>query len=252
MRRVQYSEGRFRYHRPMAQHRGWWVVVFPILVACGGAQGEPVASLPLTPRPVPVFPGLDITDAVALGMVDGSGTAQLTVVAAIDFECPHCVRMQGPIDELVREYGGRVRFVYKNFVLPQHPNAIAIHRAGCAAGKQGKFRAFADAVRTVLRDRALSPEQIEQAAKNGSLEDLIRRPGPDLVEIARGIGLEMSAFEADRNGAWCQAFLARDHDELERLDIDALPTFFVGTRRSNAGSKDELRAAIDAVLADAR
>jgi hypothetical protein len=62
----------------------------------------------------------------------------------------------------------------------------------------------------------------------------------------------MSAFEADRNGAWCQAFLARDHDELERLNVYMLPTFFLGTRRSNAGSKDELRAVIDAVLADAR
>jgi hypothetical protein len=94
----------------------------------------------------------------------------------------------------------------------------------------------------VLRDRALTPEQIEQAAKNGSLEGLILHPGPDLVEIARGIGLEMSAFEADRNGAWCQAFLARDHDELERLDLEMLPTFYLGTRRSNAGSKEELRS----------
>jgi hypothetical protein len=46
--------------------------------------------------------------------------------------------------------------------------------------------------------------------------------------------------------------LARDHDELERLDVEMLPTFFIGTRRSNAGSKEELRAAIDAVLAEAR
>jgi predicted DsbA family dithiol-disulfide isomerase len=160
--------------------------------------------------------------------------------------------MQGPIDELVREYGGKVRFVYKNFVLPQHPNAIHIHRAGCAAGKQGKFRAFADAVRAKLAHPERLIEQMAQAAENGSLEELLRQANPDLAEIARGIGLEMSAFEADRNGAWCQAFLARDHDELERIDVDAIPTFFVGTRRSNAGSKEDLRAAIDAVLADPR
>jgi protein-disulfide isomerase len=137
----------------MAQRCRWWVVVFPILVACGGAQGEPAAPRAGAPRPVPVFPGLDITDAVALGMVDGPSTAQLTVVEAIDFECVHCMQIQGPVDELVREYGGRVRFVYKNFVLNHHTDAI--HRAGCAASKQGKFRAFADAVRAQVVERAL-------------------------------------------------------------------------------------------------
>lgn len=220
------------------------------LAACGGAHGEPAEPRAGAPRPVPVSAGLDITDAVALGMVDGPATAQLTVVAAIDFECPHCVRMQGPIDELVREYGGRVRFVYKNFVLPQHMDDL--HRAGCAAGKQGKFRAFADAVRAKLASRRPAIEELEEAARNGTLEEVLYRGGPDVVEIARGIGLDMSAFEADRDGAWCRAFLAREHDEFERLAVEALPMFFIATRRSNAGSKEELRAAIDAALADAR
>jgi hypothetical protein len=79
-------------------------------------------------------------------MVDGPSTAQLTVVAAFDFACPHCTRMQGPLDELVRAYRGRARVVYKAFVL-RRESSEAAHLAACAAGKQGKFRAFADALR---------------------------------------------------------------------------------------------------------
>jgi len=219
------------------------------VAACGGARTE--ATAPAL-RPVPVFPGLDIRDAVALGMVDGPSTAQLTVVEAIDFACPHCDMMQGPIDDLVREYGGRVRVVYKHYVLPRHSDAA--HLAACAAGKQGKFRAFADALRAERARHALSNEQIMQAVKEGGAEALQRliSAEPDVVALARGVGLDVAAFDAERSGAWCRAFLDRDHGEIEKIDIDHLPMFFIADKRADPLTKDALRAAIDAGLAAAR
>jgi hypothetical protein len=219
------------------------------IAACGGARPESTAP---ARRTVPVFPGLDIRDAVALGMVDGPSTAQLTVVEAIDFACPHCDMMQGPIDELVREYGGRIRVVYKHYVLPRHSDAA--HLAACAAGKQGKFRAFADALRAERTRHALSNEQIVQAIQEGGAEALqrITSAEPDMVALARGIGLDVAAFDAERGGAWCRAFLDRDHGEIDKIDIDHLPMFFIADKRADPLTKEALRAAIDAALAAAR
>ena len=216
---------------------------------CGGARPE--ATTPAL-RALPVYPGLDIADAVALGMADGPSTAQLTVVEAIDFACPHCDRMQGPIDELVREYGGKVRVVYKHYVLPRHSDAA--HLASCAAGKQGKFRAFADALRAERARTELTEEQIMKAIREGGAEALQRvmSQEPDLAALARGIGLDMAKFDAERSGAGCRAFLDRDHREIDQTDIDHLPMFFLVDQRADPMTKDALRAAIDAALAKAR
>jgi protein-disulfide isomerase len=222
------------------------VLVLAVVAACGGARTEAAAP---ARRQVPVFPGLDITDAVALGMVDGASTAQLTVVEAIDFACPHCERMQGPLDELVREYGGRVRVVYKNCVLPQHSGAA--HLAACAAGKQGKYRAFADALRAERARHAMTEEQIVQALREGGAAavERVMNPEVDLAALARDIGLDTAAFDAERSGAWCRAFLDRDQAEMDKLGIDHLPMFFIADKRADPMTKEALRAAIDAGLA---
>jgi hypothetical protein len=70
---------RLLYNRPVTHLAGSLAFVFVLagVIGCGGA---PAPVKPPAPRPVPVFPGLDIADAVALGMVDGPNTAQLTVV----------------------------------------------------------------------------------------------------------------------------------------------------------------------------
>jgi protein-disulfide isomerase len=219
------------------------------LVACGGARPDAAAprATGAPPSTALVFPGIDITESVALGMVDGPSTAQLTMVAAFDFACPNCDRMQGPIDQVVREYAGRLRVVYKNYVLPQH--STAAHLAGCAAGKQGKFRAFADAVRAERAKHARTKEDIEAAVAAGKLDDLLRQPELDLPALARRIGMDMGQFEADRSGASCRVFVERDRREMEQLDVDHLPVFFVAGKRGDAVSAGELRALIDAAVA---
>jgi predicted DsbA family dithiol-disulfide isomerase len=222
------------------------------LLACGGARPDAAAprATGTAQRTAPVYPGIDITESVALGMVDGPSTAELTVIEAFDFACPHCERMQGPIDELVREYGGRVRVVYKNYVLPQH--ATAAHLAGCAAGMQGKFRAFADAVRAERASHAPTNEDFDAAIASGNIEGLLRGPELDLSALAHRIGLDMGRFDADRSGESCRAFLERDVREIERLDVDHIPVFFVADKRGDAMSKEQLRALIDAGLAATR
>ncbi len=48
------------------------------------------------------------------------------------------------LEDLVKEYGGKVRVVFKNLVV--HPQVVmTAHKAGCAAAKQQKFAAFKNA-----------------------------------------------------------------------------------------------------------
>lgn len=213
------------------------------LVACGAGPAGPAAA-----PPRPAAPGIDLATPVALGMVDGPSTATLTVIEAFDLQCPHCARVQGPLDELVREHRGRIRVVYKSWVLPQHTRAA--HVAACAAGKQGKFRAFVDALRVEQSRHEPTPEEVMQLLEHGTQPAWTTDAA--LPAVARAVGLDLAAFEADRQGAWCRAFVDRDQREMDRFAIASLPFFVIGDQRLATWSKDELRAVIDARLAAPR
>jgi len=78
------------------------------------------------PAPDAVF-AIDVTEDVQAGQVDGPATAAVTIVKAFDFACPYCRKVAPTMDELVKDYAGKVRVVYTNMVI--HPPARPAHLA---------------------------------------------------------------------------------------------------------------------------
>jgi hypothetical protein len=78
----------------------------------------------------------------------GNSAAKVVAINYDDFECPFCSRMhQTLFPELLKEYGDRVVFIYKDFPLAEiHPWAThAAVNANClAAQNQDAYWAFAD------------------------------------------------------------------------------------------------------------
>jgi protein-disulfide isomerase len=72
----------------------------------------------------------------------GSPDAPLTVIEYGDFQCPSCAafatQQEAGFDQRYIETG-KVRFIYHDFPLPQHNNAVIAAAAARAAGEQGKF-----------------------------------------------------------------------------------------------------------------
>jgi len=53
----------------------------------------------------------------------GPATAPVTIQIFSDFQCPFCKRVLPTLEELEKQYKGRIRFVWRNFPLPFHPEA---------------------------------------------------------------------------------------------------------------------------------
>src|SRR5437016_5379109 len=67
----------------------------------------------------------------------GNPNATVTIVEYSDFQCPFCSRAYHTVeDQVMKDYGDRVRLIYKNFPLDIHPwaehGALA---AACARGQ---------------------------------------------------------------------------------------------------------------------
>ncbi|HVO42393.1 MAG TPA: DsbA family protein [Aggregatilineales bacterium] len=101
--------------------------------------GAAVAVQP-TQTPVPrqkVDPG----DGPAWGPAD----AKVTVVEFSDFQCPYCeLFYQQTYPLLKKNYGDKIRFVFRNFPLPTHQNAMPAALAAECANEQGKFWDYHD------------------------------------------------------------------------------------------------------------
>src|SRR3954447_18880763 len=72
----------------------------------------------------------------------GPNEAPVTIVAFSDFECPFCGRVVPTLKQLEKDYGNKIRVVWKNQPLPFHQNAMPAAEAAMEAFAQGKSAKF--------------------------------------------------------------------------------------------------------------
>lgn len=136
------------------------------------------------------------------------------------------MRVSSTLDELVKEYDGKVRVVFKNLVV--HPDRVTLaHKAGCAAGKQQKFVAFKNAF-------------WEKGFKVGKFDE------ETVMGIGKDIGVDVEKFKADIAGQDCQAHLDADMQELAKFRVNSTPAFFInGKFLGGAMPKEQFKQIID-------
>jgi len=155
--------------------------------------------------------------------VDGSPTegpdnAPVTVVDIADFECPHCREVVPRLDALLSTYPGRIRLVYKAFVLSFHARAEPAARAAFAAGEQGKFWEMEHLL-------------FEQQQR---LEDA------DLERYAKLLQLDVPKWKASLHSPAVDARCEKDRQLGRELNIQATPTLYINGRELDIESGESL------------
>lgn len=157
----------------------------------------------------------------------GSPNAAVTIVEFTDFQCPACAAMQPVLDEVLKSYGDKVRFVVRDFPLLMHANARKAAEAANAANAQGKF--FEYTALLFKRQNALDV--------------------PSLKKYASEIGLDRARFDAALDSGTYAAEVRHDMQDGEIYGIESTPTIFINGVRLEVLSAEALRAAIDRAFA---
>jgi protein-disulfide isomerase len=175
----------------------------------------------------------------------GAKASKVVVVNFDDFECPYCSRMhQELFPEILKEYGDRVTFIYKDYPLVQiHPWAThAAVDANCLATQNtDAYWDFADYIHA--NQREISNEKAPPA-RFDALDRLTMLQGQkhsvDTVKL-------QSCIKAQDDSA-----VKASMKEAEAIGVEATPTLFVnGEKIDGAVPPSELRAALDRALKDA-
>ncbi|MGI8835783.1 MAG: thioredoxin domain-containing protein [Pyrinomonadaceae bacterium] len=159
----------------------------------------------------------------------GDATAIVTVVEFTDFQCPSCAAMQPILDDVLKSYGNKVRFVVRDFPLSAHANARKAAEAANAANAQGKFF-----------------EYVALLFKNQNALDVA-----SLKKYASDLGLNRALFDAALDTGKYSAEVKYDIEEGEKYGVDSTPTVFINGVALTVLSPEALRAAIDKALATA-
>ncbi len=159
----------------------------------------------------------------------GPAEAPVTIVEFSDFECPFCGRVVPTLEEVRKNYGEKVRLVFRQFPLNNiHPNAQKAAEASLCAHDQQKFWPMHDAM--FKEQRSLGVEQLKEKAAR--------------------LGLEAGAFNECLDSGRHADQVAADLEAGGSLGVTGTPALFINGRfLSGAQPYDEIARLIDEELA---
>ena len=175
----------------------------------------------------------------------GAKASKVVLVNFDDLECPFCSRMhQTLFPEILKEYGDRVTFIYKDYPLAEiHPWAMHAAVDGNCLGAQSSdaYWDFADYI------HANQHEVGNEKTPAARLEAL------DRLSLLQGqkhnldVGKLQSCIKAQDESA-----VKASMKEADGLGVEATPTMFIsGEKVDGAVPISQVRAALDRALKDA-
>ena len=181
-----------------------------------------------------VMAKIDLKDQPAKGPAD----AKVTIVEYSDFQCPFCSRGYSTIEnEVLKQYGDKVRFYYKSYPLPFHPWAKAgAVAAECA--KQQKADAFWKLYKSFFENQTqISKDNVKEKA----------------TEYLADTGIDMNAWNDCFDNQKSAAAVDAQMQEGSSVGVRGTPGFIINGRLvSGAQPFESFKNIIDDELASAK
>lgn len=139
----------------------------------------------------------------------GNKDAPITLVEYSDFECPFCARGFNTVQELMKKYEGKIRFVYKHLPLSFHPQAMPASQYYEAIRLQDPKKAWE------FHDRIYKDQRKLQ---NGEAF---------LKSIAKDLKVDMKKLEKDIKSEAVQKRIDADMAEAAKFGFQGTPGFLL-------------------------
>ena len=126
----------------------------------------------------------------------------------------------------MKAYPDDVKFVYKNYPLPFHKQAMPAAKAAVAAGQQDKFWEMHDKI--FENYRALKDDAY--------------------ATWAGELGLDVEQFNKDMASAETKAFVDKEISEARAVGVRGTPTIFINGKKPQGRSLGLYKGIIDGIL----
>jgi protein-disulfide isomerase len=164
----------------------------------------------------------------------GKSDAKVVIQEWSDFQCPFCGRVEGTLAEIMKNYGDKVKFVWRDKPLPMHPNAPLAGEFAREALKQKGPDGFWKA-----HDKMMANQQ--------------KLSREDLEGYGKEIGLDEAKLKAALDSHVHKASMDVDDKAGSDIGISGTPAFLInGYYVSGAQPYQKFKKLIDKALAEAK
>ncbi len=144
----------------------------------------------------------------------GPQDAPVTLEEFGDFECPPCGLLHPVLKTMEKEFGPRLRVIFREFPLaPTHPHALVAARSAEAAGLQGKFWEMHD----LLFENQRTWHEESDAR-------------PTFEGYAKKVGLDLERFRRDVSSQVVEQRIFLDGKRAHALGVKGTPSVFLNGR----------------------
>jgi protein-disulfide isomerase len=164
----------------------------------------------------------------------GGAAAPVVIHQFSDFQCPFCKRVEPTLDQVLEEYGSRVKIVWRHKPLPMHKDAALAAEAAQEAHSQRGNAGFIRYHKILFENQtALERDDLERYAEQMAL---------DMVKFRQ-------ALDTHKHKAFVDSEIAAS----DRVGISGTPAFVInGYYLSGAQPFPKFKKAIDRALADSQ
>ena len=187
-------------------------------VAAATTTPTPTAT---APAPTAALTAQDVAPVTSSDHIFGDPNASVTLIEYSDFECPYCKQFHPSLAQLMTEYQGKVRWVYRHYPLSFHQNAEKEAEAAECIAEQGGDKAFWDYASKIF-DRTTS---------NGTGFALDKLP-----DLAQEVGVNKAKFQDCLNSGKYSSVVAQDEQTGVTAGVQGTP----GTIVMNSSGKVQL------------
>jgi protein-disulfide isomerase len=160
--------------------------------------------------------------------------AEVTVVEFGDYQCPACGVAYPRLKQVIDVYGGNpdFNFVFRNFPLSQHRNALIAAEAAEAASAQGKYWEM---------EGLLYMNQNEWSDNSAPIDIFIK--------YAQKLGLNTTKFRSEIVSEKYRAFIEADQADGSALNVSWTPTIYInGELQQQTPTFEQFKSKIDTLL----
>lgn len=165
--------------------------------------------------------------------IKGPADAPITIVEYSDFQCPYCSKGYQVLEQVLKAYPGKIRFMFKHLPLPMHPLAMPASMRFEAIALQDPAKAYKFHDEIFLNQRKLNSD------------------GEKFLDsIAAKVGADVAKMKKDMKSDKVKARIDADMAEAEKFGISGTPGFIVqGVSIRGAYPAETFKQIIDKKLA---
>ncbi len=160
-----------------------------------------------------------------------ASSTKVTVVEFGDYQCPACAYIEPDVEKLKADYKDRVTFVFRDFPLAMHKNAVKAAQMTYIANEQGKYW------------------EMHSKIYAGQKEwETLSDPADVFVSYATALGMDTTGLKEKLSSDIYQDRINKDVADGKLVGVDSTPTFFVNNTIIRRADYNAIKAAIEEEL----